>query len=335
MLGPPAPRAIAAFIGAILLASACSSGAETSGSGGASSSSAATSSGAATTTGGEGAGRPEDPAIVKDLQGRTYGLVVPTDLDASKPAPLLVMLHGFSPSKTAPQDMDAFMRMSPAANKRGILVALPRGTYDAVLDRYEWNATDACCGFDTPDANDIGYVMAMIDEIASKYKIDEKRIFVVGHSNGGFMAHRLACDQADKIAAIVSLAGATFKNPNKCAASAPISVLQVHGDVDDTIAYEGGPPLGLPALPSAPGAAETVADWAVKNRCGKAPDEGAPAIDLVTDLAAAETTKSVFPGCEAGVATELWTIHGGSHVPAFSDAWAPTVLDFLLAHPKP
>ena len=316
----------------MLLASACSSGAETtSGSGG----SAGTSSSASTTTGGVGAGRPEDPAIVKDLQGRTYDLAVPADLDASKPAPLLVMLHGYSPSKTAPQDMDASMHMSPAANKRGILVAFPRGTYDAMLNRYEWNATDACCGFNTPDANDIGYVTAMIDEITSKYKIDEKRIFVVGHSNGGFMAHRLACDQADKLAAIVSLAGATFKNPNKCAASAPISVLQVHGDADATIAYAGGPPLGVPQLPNAPGAVETVADWAVKNRCGTTPATDAPAIDLVTDLAGAETTKSVFSGCEAGVATELWTIHGGPHAPALSDAWAPTVLDFLLAHPKP
>lgn len=332
MLGCPAPRSIATFAGAILLASACSSGAATSGSGG---SAGTSSSSAATTTGGAGAGRPENPAIVKDLQGRAYDLAIPAELDASKPAPLLVMLHGYSPSKTAPQDMDASMQMSPAANKRGILVAFPRGTYDPMLNRYEWNATDACCGFNTPDANDIGYVAAMIDEITAKYKIDEKRIFLVGHSNGGFMAHRLACDQADKIAAIVSLAGATFKNPNKCAASAPISVLQVHGDADDTIAYEGGPPLGVPQLPIAPGAVETAATWAVKNRCGTTPDEGATAIDLVTDLDGAETTKSVFSGCEAGVATELWTIHGGSHVPAFTDAWAPAVLDFLMAHPKP
>jgi polyhydroxybutyrate depolymerase len=77
------------------------------------------------------------------------------------------------------------------------------------------------------------------------------------------------------------------------------------------------------------------ADWAVKNRCAKTPDASAPAIDIVSDLAGAETSKSIYSGCETGVATELWTIHGGPHSPAFSDAWAPTVLDFLMAHPKP
>jgi polyhydroxybutyrate depolymerase len=328
MLGLSIPRFGAALAGLLLVGSACSSGTDATGSGGGS-------AGSSSGTGGEGAGRPEDPPITKDLQGRTYDLKVPKDLDASKPAPLLVMLHGFTSSKTAPQDMDTYMHMSPAANARGMIVALPLGTHDGVIDKYEWNATDACCGFDTPDANDIGYLTAMIDEIASKYKVDEKRIFVLGHSNGGFMAHRLACDQADKIAAVVSLAGGTFKNPNKCAASAPISVLQVHGDADGTIAYDGGPPLGVSQLPPAPGAVETMADWAVKNRCGKTPDASAPAIDLVTDLAGAETTKSIYSGCEAGVATELWTIHGGPHSPAFSDAWAPAVLDFLMAHPKP
>ena len=317
MLGLPPPRFRAALAAVALLGSACSSGGETPGGG----------------TGGEG--RPADPEITKDLQGRTYELKVPADLDMSKAAPLLVMLHGFTTEKTAPQDMDAYMRMSPEANKRGIIVALPLGTHDTTLDKYEWNATDSCCGFDTPNANDIGYLAAMIDEVSAKYKIDPKRVFIVGHSNGGFMAHRLACDEADKFAAIVSLAGGTFKNQTKCAASAPISVLQVHGDADQTISYTGGPPLGVAQLPPAPGAVETMADWAVKNHCGKTPTTTAPAVDLVTDLAGAETTKSIYEGCEAGVATELWTIHGGPHSPAFSDAWAPAVLDFLLAHPKP
>jgi polyhydroxybutyrate depolymerase len=331
MLGLPSPRFGAALAGLVLLSAACSSGGEAGGTGGAV---ATTTTASSSGTGGTPA-RGEDPVIIKDLQGRAYAVKVPTSLDPAKPAPLLVMLHGFSSSPTAPQDMDTYMAMSPAANARGMIVALPRGTHDTVIDKYEWNATDSCCGFDTPDANDIGYIAAMIDEISAKYKVDPKRIFILGHSNGGFMAHRLACDEADKIAAIVSLAGGTYKNQKKCAASAPISVLQVHGDADDTISYTGGPPLGVAQLPPAPGAVETMADWAVKNRCGATPDTSAPAIDLATDLAGAETTKAIYKDCEGGVATELWTIHGGPHSPAFGDAWAPAVLDFLMAHPKP
>jgi polyhydroxybutyrate depolymerase len=334
MLGIPQLRLGAALAALVVLGSACGSGGDQGGTGGSAGTTTTTTSSAGSTGGGPAA-RGEDPAITKNLDGRAYEVKAPADLDATKAAPLLVMLHGFSSSPTAPQDMDSYMRMSLEANKRGIIVALPRGTHDTVIDKYEWNATDSCCGFDTPDANDIGYLAAMIDEITAKYKIDAKRLYIVGHSNGGFMAHRLACDEADKFAAIVSLAGGTFKNQKKCAASAPISVLQVHGDADGTISYTGGPPLGVAQLPPAPGAVETMADWAVKNRCGKTPDTSAPAVDLVTNLAGAETTKAIYPDCEAGVATELWTIHGGPHSPAFSAAWAPAVLDFLMAHPKP
>jgi len=51
--------------------------------------------------------------------------------------------------------------------------------------------------------NDIGYLAAIIEDVKSKYMVDEKRIFAFGHSNGGFMINRLACDLADKIAGVV------------------------------------------------------------------------------------------------------------------------------------
>ena len=54
----------------------------------------------------------------------------------------------------------------------------------------------------------------------------------------------------------------------------------------------------------------------------------------MTNLDGAETKKSVYKGCEANGDTELWTIEGGPHSPAFNATWAPTVIDFLMAHPK-
>nr|AYM54415.1 lipoprotein [Phaselicystis flava] len=328
---PTSNRRVAAaltLVGSALVA-ACSSsdGGATTGAGGGD-------TGGAGGAGGGSDARPADLPATKDLQGRAYELKVPEGFDGASKAPLLVMLHGYSPSPTAPQEMFEYMKMGPEAAKRGVFVALPRGTYDGILDRYTWNATESCCGFNNPEANDVGYVLAMIDEIKAKHPIDEKRVFLLGHSNGGFMAHRLACDQASQFAGIVSLAGATYKNPKKCAASAPIAVLQVHGDDDGTIAYDGGPPIGVATLPPAPGAEETVATWAAKNRCAEGPVAG-EAIDLVTNLDGAETSKAAYEGCEANGATALWTIHGGPHVPKFNDSWAGVVLDFLMAHPKP
>src|SRR5205085_1985187 len=71
------------------------------------------------------------------------------------------------------------------------------------------------------------------------YSVDPRRIFVVGHSNGGFMAYRMACDHSDTVAAIVSVAGAMYDDARKCRAAHPVSVLQVHGPPDNVIPYQG------------------------------------------------------------------------------------------------
>jgi polyhydroxybutyrate depolymerase len=176
----------------------------------------------------------------------------------------------------------------------------------------------------------VAYLGALIDDVAAKTPLDPKRVFVVGHSNGGFMAHRLACDIGGRIAAIVSLAGMTWLDPSKCPAADPVNVLQVHGDADDSIPYDGSPYF--------PSAAVTVATWAMKNGCigANAIGAGGDPIDLVVDLPGAETTKQSYAGCPAGGAVDFWTIHGGSHIPMFDPpVWEDIVWTWMKAHPKP
>lgn len=278
--------------------------------------------------------RPSDKAVVEDLQGRSYLLHEPS-APSTEPRPLLVMLHGFTESPTPEEDMESEMHVLPEADKRGIYVAQPRGSEDTVFGKHAWNATDACCGWNLNDANDIGYIHAMVTEIESKHAIDSKRIFIFGHSNGGFMAHRLACDSAGRFAGIVSLAGAPWKSPERCQPSAPIAMLQVHGDADTVVLYEGGGPYGIVGLASAPGAEELTRMWRDKNRCAEAADTSAAPVDLVEDLPGAETTKTIYTGCEGNGATELWTIDKGIHSPKFNASFASAILDFLLHSPKP
>ncbi|MFO0760168.1 MAG: hypothetical protein U0359_27050 [Byssovorax sp.] len=299
-------------------------------------------SGSSSTTGGSGgsggsggAPAPAEPEVKEDLQGRDYDLVVPDGLDTSKPAPLLLALHGFVgiADQTPWLGIDSYMHLRQEAQKRGIILALPHGTIDKEVGSWSWNGTDACCGWDTM-ADDVGYLMAVISDIEKKQNVDAKRIFFLGHSNGGFMAHRLACDRSSRIAGIVSLAGEVYKNEKLCVAAHPIAVLQVQGDADKTVSYEGGSPLGIAGIPKAPGAVETIETWAAKNHCDETADTSEANIDLVTDLDGDETAKTVYKGCAGNGQTELWTIHGGPHSPKFNDTWAPRVIDFLMAHPK-
>jgi len=171
-----------------------------------------------------------------------------------------------------------------------------------------------------------------VSEISNQLNVDDRRIFFVGHSNGGFMSYRMACDHSGTVAAIASLAGATWENPDDCAPTGPVHVLQIHGTADNVVFYGGGNIFGN----QYPGAVESVEQWVGFAGCSLIPDDTAPPIDLDTVIPGAETTKLIYQAdCESGGSGELWSIDGGSHSPSVSATFAPLVMEFFYAHPKP
>ncbi|MGB8859344.1 MAG: alpha/beta fold hydrolase [Ilumatobacteraceae bacterium] len=267
------------------------------------------------------------PTTTIDLtSGRPFDVFAPSSYDPATPMPLVVLLHGFGASGAI---QEAYFQLQPLAESRGFLYVHPDGTVNQ-LGKQFWNATDACCGF-LSDVDDSAYLMALIHKVQADYNVDPQRIYLVGHSNGGFMSYRMACEHADTIAAIVSLAGATFGDAAACKPSEPVSVLQIHGTEDHTIPYDGGTILGH----NHPGAEETVADWAAYNGCTGPSADSPTTLDLEGNIAGAESTVSEYTGCPTGIAVDLWTIPGGAHIPGRSDSFGAQVIDFLFAHPKP
>lgn len=252
-------------------------------------------------------------------------------IDKTRPAPLLIVLHGYTGSGSGMED---YFDLQREAERRGFVTAYPDGTKDSRGDRF-WNATDACCNFYGSDVDDAGYLDGLITAIEAAVAVDPRRVYVAGHSNGAFMSYRLACTHADRIAAIVSLAGATFAKSTDCRPANPVAVLQIHGTADDTIAFTGGSIDGHPF----PGAEESAATWATYDGCAAVPSAVDQRVDVDADLTdagqAAEATVKRWSGCQPGGAVELWTIPGGGHVPTISSAFGGAVLDFLEAHPKP
>jgi polyhydroxybutyrate depolymerase len=266
----------------------------------------------------------ENPLIT----ARPYEHKVPSSYDAKKPTALVVLLHGFGASGLTQELLFGFTEI---AERFGFLYAMPDGTINSQGKRF-WNATEVCCDLEGKGVDDVAYIDAVISDMAARYNVDPQRIYLVGHSNGGFMSLRFACDRAERVAALVSLAGAAYKDATKCQPKSPVAVLQVHGDMDALVPY-GGAMMGGFALPSAE---ETVAGWAQKNGCAAALDRTPPSLDLESNLTGAETTVACHPGCKAGGAAELWTIVGGSHVPTFNrPTWGEAVWGFFAAHPKP
>ena len=257
---------------------------------------------------------------------RPFTLVLPSNYQPGTPAPLIIGLHGYTAESPYAQN---YFALGKVADEKGILTVYPSGSKDTNGYLF-WNATPACCNFDSNSVDDEAYVLSIIDSVSKDHTVDPARIYIIGHSNGGFMAHRMACNQSDRIAAIVSLAGATYSNPKSCNPTSPVSVLQIHGSNDEVISYTGGY-LFSSAYPSA---RRTIDLWGKLNECGKKPYRVLPRLDLDRKISGLETTVLRYKGCKTGANSELWTINKGKHSPELSATFAKSVIDYLLAHPK-
>jgi polyhydroxybutyrate depolymerase len=159
---------------------------------------------------------------------RTYRVYVP-EAAADGPVPLLVGLHGGMGSG------DQFARangIEAVAEREGFVVVHPDG------DRRTWNG-GVCCGRAAREGvDDVELVRALIDRLEADHDIDPTQVHVFGHSNGGIMAYRLACELSDRIAGIAAVAGTL--GVEDCRPERPVSVLHVHGDADENLPIDGG-----------------------------------------------------------------------------------------------
>jgi polyhydroxybutyrate depolymerase len=237
-----------------------------------------------------------------------------------------VLLHGYGANG---QIQDAYLGVSALRDALGFVVVIPEGTFNSQNKRF-WNATPACCDFEAQGPDDVAYLRGVVAEVAATHAIDRARVFVLGHSNGGYMAYRLACEAADVFAAVASIAGATFLDAAACGPSRPVSVLQVHGTRDEVILYGGDMAAGF-GREGYPSAVTSVARHAALNGCSAETVTGDP-LDLDTGIDGAESTPLTHTACPAGVDAALWTIEGGTHVPALAGAGTQAILTWLLAH---
>lgn len=251
-------------------------------------------------------------------------LVVPAKYDKAKPAPLVVLLHGYTSSGAG---QDGYMKFGALADTYGYLFIAPDGTKEESDKKHRfWNASPACCDFYKSNVDDSKYLKDLIDAVKKQYSVDADRVYLIGHSNGGFMSHRMAVDHPDTIAAIASLNGAapmTLAGPKP---DRPVNILHIHGTEDKLNRYKSGGNIKGVAYP---GAEETVKNWAEFNDKSTKAAAAEQKLDLDKKLEGKETTVTRY-----GDGFELWTIDGGGHVPSFTDHANKLVIDWLMAHPK-
>ena len=258
-------------------------------------------------------------------------IYLPTDYDPKTPSPLIIFLHGWAPISTVWYDI--LVPIQDDANDYGYIFAKPFGSQDFLGDYY-WNATDACCDMFDENPDHVTYLLALVDSIKKNYNVDNRRVHLIGQSNGGFMCHRMACESPETFASIISLSGVMWNDDSNCQPSEPIHTLQIHGTLDPIIFWLGG--WLAPNFNPYPGASTTAAYWAAHNGCTtEATNIGSFNFDLAIPFS--ETTQWMYEQCNdsnAGSA-ELWEVTLGSHFPIISSEGINRIFNYLDTHSKP
>ncbi len=174
--------------------------------------------------------------ILTTPNNRPAWYALPDNYDPATPILLLIALHGYS---SYSYEVIEWLKIVDAANNAGVLLVAPDGM--ALPNGHQfWFGTDAfCSGCPFRDDDVVYYLASLIEEAQVAFSIDAQRIYLIGQSNGGFMAHRFACDRSDLVAAIVSVSGATWAEAENCGSPSPVALLQVHGTDDASVSYQG------------------------------------------------------------------------------------------------
>jgi polyhydroxybutyrate depolymerase len=161
--------------------------------------------------------------------------------------------------------------------------------------------------------DDVGFTHALIVKLAELVPIDRRRIYATGLSNGAMMAHRLAAEAGNVIAAIAPVAGGMVVPAIPSARAVP--VMQIHSVDDQRALYGGGLGPPFPLTKSQvfhPNIDQMILRWAKHDGCATEPILAERRADR--DARGHTATRYVFNACRDEAEVVLWKLTGAGHV---------------------
>jgi polyhydroxybutyrate depolymerase len=289
-----------------------------------------------------GPAAPGPHTITVGGQPRAYRLYEPRTLDRARPAPLVLVFHG---GGGTPEQIERSAGFNALADREGFVVVYPAGY------RKSWNdgrGAEAVAA-QREQLDDVAFIDALLDEVFARHRIDPRRVYATGISNGAMFSHHVALRLAPRIAAIAPVAGG-LPEPLTGGFSAPpgVSVLVINGTDDPLVPYAGGDVTVFGSRRGRViGAEDTAAKWRTANRCAEAPAAEEVTADPAGGCAA---TRFTWSGCAPGTSVQLLRINGGGHTWPGGRQFLPQrivgkacrapdgatlIWEFFKRHPKP
>ena len=247
---------------------------------------------------------------------RSYRVHVPPAAATGKPLPVVFNLHGDTQNG---QLEELQTQMDPNADLNGYLVVYPNGTRvskvltpDPVAKQaqYGWNAGVCCALPAIKRINDVGFLVKVIADVATRTPVNLRRVYITGISSGGMMANAMGAEASGHFAAISAIEG-----PVEIPTIHPTRVVPVmeFASTSDPIVPFNGTPNKNPKLVLS--ALEGIGQWVKADGCSSIPHDAKPIVGAAGSISAGETATQVTYGhCKDGASVVLWRLTGSGHV---------------------
>lgn len=239
---------------------------------------------------------------------RSYYVHVPAGHDITTPLPVVVALHGaFSTAR----EFERESGFSLLADRERFLVVYPQGIGLGDLFRH-WNSGHCCGKARKMNLDDVGFVLAAVDDVARRNPVDRTRLYLVGFSNGGMLAYRIAAEHPQVVAAVAvasgTIGGVPAANEPEWSVprpKQPVSVLALHGRADTHVPYDGGRAAQSRSMISAISVARSIGFWVDADGCDPKPQ--------VESMGGGRVERQAWSGCRDDAEVVLYSIDGWGH----------------------
>ncbi len=239
---------------------------------------------------------------------RSYYVHVPEGSDGATSLPVVLALHGaFSTARKFERESG----LSLLADREGFLVVYPQGIGLGDLFRH-WNSGHCCGKARKMNLDDVGFALAAVDDVARRNPVDRSRLYVVGHSNGGMLAYRIAAERSEAVAAVAAVSatigGVPAANEPEWTVPLPkhpVPVLAVHGRADTHVPYEGGRAEKSRGKSNMISVARSVDLWVNANGCDPDPQ--------VENMNGNLVERQSWSGCGDDAEVLLYSLEGWGH----------------------